>query len=293
MEKANGNDWETAPAVMLPTHALIRSPWKKQLLDLAGSARCQVVVTSPFISRDALRAFVKSLSDPDEIDIVIGTTLSSASVMHGSLDIDALSWACSELPRLQLNHIPRLHAKIYIADDASAIITSGNLTMASLLHNNEYGVGIFDRDTVVKVKRDLNSYIELGSKVSCNSVAILASVAKQLSVVGSSSQGNTVKQAMDEFDDLVRGLRGNAKESRTTIFTRTVRYALRNGPIKTPDIHEKVRNIHPDLCDDDIERVINGVRFGKRWKHDVRNAQQTLSKRGEIARNDDGTWQLA
>ncbi|MCX7838180.1 MAG: hypothetical protein N2559_01805, partial [Anaerolineae bacterium] len=29
-------------------------------------------------------------------------------------------------------------------------------------------------------------------------------------------------------------------------------------------------------------QVINGVHFGKRWKHMVRNAQQSLKKRGVI-----------
>ena len=277
---------------MLTPHALIKSPWKDQLLELASSAGRRVMVTAPFITRDALHAFVEALSCPDEIEVVIGTTFSSTSVVHGALDIGALNWVCSELPRLRLNHIPRLHAKIYVADDTSAIVTSGNLTMASLLHNNEYGVGIFDRETVVAVQHDLNSYIALGSEVSCASVTVLTTVAKQLSTIGF-VQEDATKHKMDEFDEFVRALRGNVNESRTAIFARTVQYVLRRGPMKTSDIHEMVKDIHPDLCDDNIERVINGVKFGKRWKHDVRNAQQRLSKRGEIARNTDGTWRVA
>ena len=278
----------------MPTsHSLIKSPWKDQLLNLASSARRRVVAVAPYITRDALVGFIDALQCPSEIQVVIGTTLSSSSVVHGSLDLDALRWACSELPQLRLKHIPRLHAKIYIADDDAAIITSGNLTMASLVHNNEYGVGIFDRETVLAVKRDLESYISLGSEVSCDSVTILANFAKRLPTVETHNRDEVTKPTMDEFDDLVRSLRGNVKESRTAIFARTVQYVLHHGPMKTTHIHQMVKDIHPDLCDDNVERLINGVRFGKRWKHDVRNAQQTLSKRGKIARNDDGTWQLA
>jgi len=279
--------------IRMPTsHSLIKSPWKDRLLNLASLARRRVVAAAPFITSEALAEFIGAIRHPGEIQVVIGTTLSSSSVVHGSLDLDALRWACSELPRLQLKHIPRLHAKIYIADDAAAIITSGNLTMASLVHNNEYGVGIFDQETVVAVKRDLDSYISLGSEVSCDSVTILANLAKRLAIGEAYDRDESIKPAMDEFDDLVRGLRGNASESRTTIFARTVQYALLHGPMKTSDIHEMVKDIQPDLCDDNIERVINGVRFGKRWKHDVRNAQQTLRKRGQITLEADGTWRL-
>jgi len=39
----------------------------------------------------------------------------------------------------------------------------------------------------------------------------------------------------------------------------------------------------PDLCDDDVELVINGEHFGKKWKHQVRNAQQALKRVGRIS----------
>jgi len=43
-----------------------------------------------------------------------------------------------------------------------------------------------------------------------------------------------------------------------------------------------VQQIHPDLCDDTIDRVIDAVHFGKKWKHYVRNAQQALKRKGLI-----------
>jgi hypothetical protein len=36
----------------------------------------------------------------------------------------------------------------------------------------------------------------------------------------------------------------------------------------------------PDLCDDSVELVIHCERFGKAWKHHVRNAQQNLKRGG-------------
>ncbi len=50
----------------------------------------------------------------------------------------------------------------------------------------------------------------------------------------------------------------------------------------TIELHPLIQHIHPDLCDDSIDRVIEGVHFGKKWKHYVRNAQQALRRKGLI-----------
>ena len=267
-------------------HEVIRSPWKNQFLELAGSARCKVIATAPFITRDALVEFVNALRKPDQTEVVIGTTFAADSVAHGFLDLNALLWACVELPRIRVNHVPRLHAKVYISDNVSAIVTSGNLTMASLLHNNEYGVRIFDRDTVIAIERDVEEYMALGAPVTCDSIGELTAVASKFrksdTPLKERNADMELQLAIDEFENCVRHLRGTTNESRTAIFAKTILHALRSGPMKTADIHEMVRGTQPDLCDDDIERIINGVRFGKRWKHDVRNAQQMLKRRGKI-----------
>ena len=67
------------------------------------------------------------------------------------------------------------------------------------------------------------------------------------------------------------------------IFCDTVLYLLeREGPLETVELHPSVQHIHPDLCDDTIDRVIDGIHFGKKWKHYVRNAQQALKRQGLI-----------
>jgi hypothetical protein len=53
-----------------------------------------------------------------------------------------------------------------------------------------------------------------------------------------------------------------------------------------------VQQIHPDLCDDSIDRVIDGMNFGKKWKHHVRSAQQALKREGVVL-FDNGTWRLS
>jgi hypothetical protein len=68
-----------------------------------------------------------------------------------------------------------------------------------------------------------------------------------------------------------------------TVFAATILYLLaRHGPMPTTELHPRVEAMHPDLCDNTIDRVIDGKRFGKKWKHAVRTAQQQLKKRGQI-----------
>jgi hypothetical protein len=78
-----------------------------------------------------------------------------------------------------------------------------------------------------------------------------------------------------------------------TVFARTIQYVLTShGPMSTARLHPIIRAIHPDLCDDSVDRVIDGKRFGKKWKHAVRTAQQQLKKRGVVC-YEDGSWRLA
>ncbi|MGH9254186.1 MAG: hypothetical protein ACRD3C_06405 [Vicinamibacterales bacterium] len=70
------------------------------------------------------------------------------------------------------------------------------------------------------------------------------------------------------------------------------RYLLaKHGPLRTEELHPRVSAIHPDLCDDSFDRVINGRHFGKKWKHAVQSAQLRLKSRVQIAIID-GRWTL-
>ena len=61
--------------------------------------------------------------------------------------------------------------------------------------------------------------------------------------------------------------------------------------MRTEELHPLVQLLHPDLCDDSVDRVIDGEHFGKKWKHYVRNAQQYLKRNGEI-QFDGSRWHL-
>jgi len=75
-------------------------------------------------------------------------------------------------------------------------------------------------------------------------------------------------------------------------FERTVKYLLEtHGALSTKEIHPFVQAIHPDLCDNDVDRVIAGKHFGKKWKHAVRTAQGKLRIK-KIIKLESGKWML-
>jgi hypothetical protein len=84
-----------------------------------------------------------------------------------------------------------------------------------------------------------------------------------------------------------------AEGSLNTIFGRTILYFLdREDLLGAQAFHPMIQELHPDLCDDAVDRVIHGVRFGRTWKHAVRTAQQQL-KRNESIELQDGQWALS
>ena len=99
------------------------------------------------------------------------------------------------------------------------------------------------------------------------------------------------KQKMEAATEALMYLRTKPGETTNKIFSRTIIYLLRSGPLSTKQMHPLIQQIHPDLCDDSIDRVIRGVHFGKRWKLMVRNTQQSL-KNSQLIRFDGQKWYL-
>lgn len=226
------------------------------------------------------------------------TDLSPLPICQGATDPAAIGRISGSVPVAVLSHLPRLHAKVYIADKGHAIVTSGNLTAGGLVRNFEYGVEIIDPASAAQVYDDMTSYAALGAFVHKNQLEayseiaerVRASYRKQMTAVGELARAEFVANLRDAEDELIRiRLGGGAMHS---VFARTIRYILkRYGPLTTKDLHPLIEGIHPDLCDNTIDRVIDGKHFGKKWKHAVRTAQQMLKKGGEIG-IDEGKWKL-
>lgn len=272
---------------------ILSSPWDAQFYDLVASAQNDLLIMSPFISRPPLEKIchiVEEKSSTTPLQVSIVTNLALNSMVSGSLDIGALVGFVKALPETQITYLPSLHAKVYIADSLAAVVTSGNLTMGGLKNNHEYGVLTRDPGIVAEIRSDLLRYASLGSLVPLDMLEGIGEATKELKEISKAADKTVqakIKAVVEQRTEFARLelLKIRAKGKTTHgIFSDTIMYLLRQrGPLSTADLQPLIQQIHPDLCDDSVDRIIDDVHFGKKWKHHVRNAQLFLKRKKAIA----------
>ena len=113
------------------TATIIRSPWESEFRELVRSAGERLIISAPFITKHGWRALEDELAARD-VSLRVSTSLRARAASTGALDVAVLAEAHGRVPDIELRNVLGLHAKVYVADDRAAIITSGNLTRASL-----------------------------------------------------------------------------------------------------------------------------------------------------------------
>lgn len=287
-------------SLAIPTICLTKGPWIGTLRHLVASVRSDLVLVSPFIKARPVEQVLAELAQrglTTSVRLVVLTNLRTQSVLDGSLDLEALVSMSKTVPKLEVNHLPGLHAKVYIADNQMAIVTSANLTDPGITGNLEYGVIFNDRSTVKEIRRDFENYALLGARVEAAELGALLDEANELKTLFKRAERSIHSDARRAFTEKLEAtqillLRQRARGKTThAILVDTIRFLLRKGPLRTTELHPLIQQLHPDVCDDSIDLVIEGVHFGKRWKHHVRNAQVFLRRAGRI-RFDGKNWHL-
>jgi phosphatidylserine/phosphatidylglycerophosphate/cardiolipin synthase-like enzyme len=271
---------------------LVTSPWADTFYALVDTVEKDLLVASPFISDKPLKKTVEIIQNKrslGNLHVSVVTNLAIDSLLNGSLDAAALLYLAQSIPNSTITYLPSLHAKIYVADTRAAVVTSANLTNQGLAGNHEYGILLRDPTLVSKVRTDLTRYASLGNQVSVDALAALNQVAQELKAVRQQADKSIKAKLRAAFEQRTEEatlelLQARAKGKTTHgIFCDTILYLLeQKGPLRTVELHPLVQQIHPDLCDDTIDRVIDGVHFGKKWKHYVRISQVGLRRRGLI-----------
>lgn len=275
--------------------------WRHHLEALLLSADHDVLIASPYIKTREARwvcdTLARSRSGPIPRLRVL-TDLRSDSVLGGALDVQALRVFCRAGGDAKVINLPRLHSKVYIADIKAAIVTSANLTPAGLEDNFEYGIGVKDETVAGTIRADLESYARVGNPLDPAILGELQDVADDLKRKYGEVQRSSHARLRRRFSQTLG--RANAEflkaqvgtRSAHSLFTEAIMYILSSrGPTATRKLGPEIQTLLPDLCDDRVELIINGERFGKRWKHDVRNAQQALKRQG-IVTFDGKRWTL-
>jgi hypothetical protein len=275
---------------------LYSSPWRKDFESFLEGVSADLLIASPFIKTAEASWICDSLKGRS-VRLRVLTNVRSDSVLSGSLDVAALNLFSRAVPDSKVIAVPRLHAKVYVRDNDLAVITSANLTPSGLEGNYEYGVGLRDIDLVGRVRSDIEAYSRVGSAMSIELLKEMSSISDELKDEFQKVQKSVKAGLRQKFNQKLKKanlefLRAQiGSRSAHSLFADAIVYVLSTGPLLTSELHPRIQKLLPDLCDDNLELVIDGQRFGKRWKHDVRNAQQFLKRQG-IASFDGKQWRL-
>jgi hypothetical protein len=280
---------------------LLISPWEHEFERLLDAVESSLVLCAPYVGDRPCDLVVERIAHRSRMDAVgvsILTDLSRDNLLSGATDPDALLRLAKRIPRTTIRFLPSLHAKVYVADKKRAIITSSNLTLSGMKRNFEYGVAFEDPTTVAAVRTDILRYSQLGSPVDQAQLESFVQITESLRELSVVAQRSISRQIRREFDRRLAAADMEILRTRTggrtahAIFADAILHLLRAGSMSTADINRRIQSIHPDLCDDSVDRVIDGQHFGKKWKHGVRTAQVYLRRAGRIERVGGG-WRLA
>lgn len=275
------------------------SPLRSAIENVVAQAKNDLFIASPYIKESETSWLTECFRGKrrSELRLSILTDVCTDSVLSGSLDMSALQQLSVSFPCSTVTTLPRLHAKVYIADSRVALITSANFTRSGLDFNSEYGVGIEEADAITKVKEDMLSYCRLGQVLSNDRLTDLSATAARLSAEYKRVQRVATTAVKREFREslkdaqveFIRAKVGNRTSH--AIFAEAILYLLSRKPMRTADLQPAIKELLPELCGDEA-LVINGQKFGKRWKHGVRTSQVYLRRGGRIWL-DGELWKIA
>jgi hypothetical protein len=232
------------------------------------------------------------------MNLRILTNLDLTNISSAGFDIGSLLRLWSKF-NVSIASLGKLHAKAYIADDRVAFLTSANLTRGGLRENYEYGIIFRDKNIVSIILDDMDKYFNLGNVFDRQAIEDIKNEVEgikelQQKIDKNIELRNLNKLLKEKKNSLQTKILQNRIKTKTinNIFAETIKYLLETkGPLSTKELHPFIKNIHPDICDDTLDRVIDGQHFGKKWKHQVRSAQQYLYRKSLIYL-EKGKWHL-
>ena len=265
---------------------LLSRAWRDDLGEVASSASCSVLIAAPFIKlREAV--WLGKLLSPG-IEVITLANVDPDAVSASALDLAALHHLAGLSPAARLIALGNLHAKVFVADDRAAIVTSGNLTRAALDTNLEYGVLLREPEAVRTVRRDMLAFARLGSRVDMATIAELVPLETELREARAAVTNSVKPSAKAEFEGIIRKAQPEfasaqvGSRSAHAVFGEAIKFLLAAGPQTTIALQNEVKQLMPTLCDDDAYFYIRGERYGRTWKRRFRHAQLHLKRRGEV-----------
>ena len=268
---------------------LLSRYWKDELAGIVSSAKNSVLVVAPFIKYNEAVWFCGLLKSG--IEVITLANVDVDAVATSALDLTALRCFAEASPSSRLIALSSLHAKVFVADEEAAIITSGNLTRSAFNNNLEYGVLLHEPNLVHDIREDMLAFASLGSQLTAETVEELVPLEAELRQARADIVASATPAAKNKFNEVMRQAKpafastqvGN--RSAHSVFGEAIQFVLARRPQTTKVIQQEVSRLMPALCDDSEILFIKGERYGKAWKRRFRHAQLHLKRRGIVAYN--------
>lgn len=135
---------------------IVTTPTYDWLADCAKACKSQALISSPYVNGGILG--LTSLI-PEKVSRTLITRTDLRDFAVGASNLDTLCTLAEG--GMSIRTLSRLHAKVYIFDDSTALITSANATYSGLNRNLECGIGTDDSVVVKQLTRSL--FAGLGS----------------------------------------------------------------------------------------------------------------------------------
>ena len=262
----------------------LKSPFEKEFRTILGKTQREIVFSSPYINYGGVSILLDSIGNINDKSINILTNLSARNIIDNVTQPQALLKMYDVFKETTILSLDKLHAKIYIIDEAFAVITSANLTYGGLISNFEYGVLIDDIESVKMIKRDVLDYAALGHIFDKTFITMIYEESQKIKQVQekpdkerNDSELRLLLEQKERIDSLFIHRYEN-KETRHSIFVKTVLFLLqKHKQLTIIEIYAFVKDIHPEMCDDSIE-----YHNEKRWKIEIRQALFFWRRKGMV-----------
>jgi phosphatidylserine/phosphatidylglycerophosphate/cardiolipin synthase-like enzyme len=277
----------------------LQQSWGKTLSKVFQNAADEITISSPYISNVGADFLLDNISSKfkNKGNVKFLTDLSAKNIYQNSTNPKSVKLLVGQIKHIQIYHLPRLHAKAYISDKDEAIITSGNLTAGGLYRNFEYGLFLSDSNIISQINNDLIGFGKLGALISIKELDDFCLISDEIKAIYKKKENTVKKEIEEELRQVLYKADSELIQAKLDgkpihyVFERSILYILKKyGALETAMIHSHIETIHPDLCGN-VDRIINGVHFGKKWKHAVRTAQQNLKKK-DLIELSNGLWHL-
>ena len=131
---------------------VINNPWNDKFINYISNTKKDIKICSPFVKLNVLKEIYDNKKV--EVNFELITRFKISNFYNQVSDIEAINYALDN--NCKIKAFQPLHAKIYIFDQKSVVISSSNLTRQGLTNNYEYGIFTDDPSILNKVCNDFN-----------------------------------------------------------------------------------------------------------------------------------------